>query len=85
MATRSPKEEASRTTVVWLMRASGPMVMVYNQRLDIRNVVGQESTSERLVDGSERSVEQKDRTAPHKEESMWGPTRINKFGRREVG
>jgi hypothetical protein len=54
--------------------------MVYNQRLDIRIVVGQESTSERLVDGSERSVEQKDRTAPHKEESMWGPTRINKFG-----
>jgi len=85
MATRRPKEEASRTTVVWLMRASGPVVMVYNQRLDIRIVVGQESTSERLVDGSERSVEQKDRTAPQKEKSMWGPTRINKFGRREVG
>ena len=80
MATRRPKEEASRTTVVWLMRASGPVEMVYSQRLDIRIVVGQGSTSERLVDGSERNVEQKDRTAPHKEESMWGLTRINKFG-----
>lgn len=85
MATRKPKEEANRTMVVWLMWASGPAAMVYNQRLDIRTVVGQESTSERLVDGSERSVEQKDRTAPHKEQSMWGPTRINKFERIEVG